>query len=106
MAVEEMRRAGEAVETRMKELGLTAPQLAKKAGISPATVRSFIRGERRLHDNTVERLVAALEWPPGEVSRRVWGSWICLADTSTADLIRELCRRFGPDCPGARNVNM
>jgi transcriptional regulator with XRE-family HTH domain len=103
MAVDELRRAGEAVETRMKELGLTVPQLAKKAGISPATVRSFIRGERRLHDDTIERLVAALDWAPGEISRRVWGGWITLADASTVDLVRELCRRLTPsDCDNGR----
>jgi transcriptional regulator with XRE-family HTH domain len=102
MTPEERRRAGGAVAERMKELGLTAPRLAEKARVDPTTVRALITGTRWPRDDTRERITAALDWPPEEISRRVLAGRVPLDDVATADLIRELCRRFDEDHPHVR----
>lgn len=94
MTPEELHRAGQAVTERMTQLGLTPPQLAQKARVHPGTVRALLNGGRTLHGATMERIVAALGWEPGELSRRIWGTQVALADATTEDLARELCRRL------------
>lgn len=101
MTPEERRRAGGAVAERMRELGLSVSELADKAGVDPTTVRALMAGTRWLRDDTRARIISALDWPPGEISRRVWaGRTVALAEAPTADLVRELCRRFAPDGHG------
>lgn len=81
----------------MTELGLSVVQLAEKAEVHPATIRAFLRGDRWPRQATRDRIVAALDWDPQEVVRRVWGGRVALTDASTEDLLGELCRRFNQD---------
>lgn len=97
MTPEERRRAGGAVAERMKELGLTAPRLAEKAGVNVSTVRALINGRRTLHDATRSAINTALDWPDEELARRVWAVPASLRDATTQDLAAELCRRLVGD---------
>jgi hypothetical protein len=58
-----------AVATRMRELDMTAADLADKAGVSFGTVRYF---GMCYHDReTLERLSVALDWTPDHL-RKLW----------------------------------
>jgi transcriptional regulator with XRE-family HTH domain len=94
MTPEERRRAGGAVAERMQELGLTAVQLAAKAGLDPSTVRAVLDGRRWPTERTRSRLAAALGWEVGEVARRALSGHVPLSEVPTERLLRELCRRF------------
>ena len=97
MTPEERRRASGAVAKRMQQLGLSVDQLAKKAGIGRSTVRRLVAGETWPRDDTLDRLVAVLEWPQGELVR-IAGSHshpkVDLSGYSTEELARELCNRL------------
>jgi hypothetical protein len=58
-----------AVAARMRELGLTVGDLAEKAGVSHGTVRWF--GLCPHGTAELERLSAALGWPPGHL-QELW----------------------------------
>ena len=58
-----------AVAARMRELAMTAADLADRAGVSPGTVRYF--GTCPHDQETLERLSVALDWPPGHL-RKLW----------------------------------
>lgn len=92
------RRAGEAVATRMRELGLTASELAEKADLDPTTIRALLGGRRRVREETWERVLAAVNLPRGDVTRQMWA----VSQAPTEDLIHELCRRVdsGHEVPG------
>ena len=53
----------------MRELTMTAADLADKAGVSSGTVRYF--GICRHDRETLERLSVALDWPPDHL-RKLW----------------------------------
>jgi hypothetical protein len=53
----------------MRELSMTAADLADKAGVSPGTLRYF--GLYRHDRETLERLSVALGWPPDHL-RKLW----------------------------------
>jgi hypothetical protein len=58
-----------AIATRMRELDITAAELADRAGVSRGTVRSF---GLLSHDwDTLERLSVTLGWPPDHL-RELW----------------------------------
>lgn len=102
MEAEEWRRAGEIVAERMRELGMTAPQLAEKAEVHPSTVRALLRGARWPRAGTRDRIIAALDWTADGLTRRVWGGRVALKDATTEDLVRELCQRISQDHPHVR----
>jgi lambda repressor-like predicted transcriptional regulator len=55
-----------AVKARMRELGITAADLADRAGVSAGTLRYF---GLLAHDRkTLERLSVALDWPQDQLS--------------------------------------
>jgi hypothetical protein len=58
-----------AVATRMSELGMTVDGLAESAGVPPSAVRWF--GLCHHGTGELERLSAALDWPPGHL-RELW----------------------------------
>ena len=87
----------------MSELGLSAAELARLAGVDASTVRALLKGRRWPNDGTRNRLSAALGWPPGEIARaavRQGGAPIganrfgSLSEVSTAELAHELCDRL------------
>jgi transcriptional regulator with XRE-family HTH domain len=86
----------------MRELGLTAVQLAQKAGLDPSTVRAVIAGRRWPNEATRQKLAEALGWKLGDVARLAMACHVTLEQVPTADLVRELCRRF--DDPHVRDV--
>jgi transcriptional regulator with XRE-family HTH domain len=71
---EQRKRAGQAVQTRLLEMQLTVPKLADKSGVSAATIRSLIKGQRWPGLDTRRELERALDWKAGEISRRAVGS--------------------------------
>lgn len=79
----------------MTELGITAPELARRAGVDPTTVRALIKSERWPRDSTRRRISRALGWPDGEVARIALTDPPPLSAIPTEDLVRELCRRLG-----------
>lgn len=87
---------GWAVADRMRELRLTAVDVAAKASVHPSTVRALIHGTRRVHESTRDAIAGALGWQREELDRRT-RSRAGLADYSTDDLIRELLERLNPD---------
>ncbi len=58
---------GEAVSRRMREREISQQQLAKRSGVSPATIRLIQRhpGDHRHAARTLEAVSRALDWPPG-----------------------------------------
>lgn len=94
MTPEELSRAGRAVAERIAELGMTVPELACKAGVDPSTVRRLINGRAWPHQSTRDRIMDALEWPRGELARRVWAGSIGLEAIPTYRLVEELHRRI------------
>lgn len=97
MAAEEWIRAGKVIRDRIDDLGLTVPQFAEKAQVHPSTIRALIKGERWLRATTRDRIMRALDWPSAELTRRVWGTRVALEESSTEELVRELCRRVNGD---------
>lgn len=93
MTPEERRRAGRLVAARIKELGMTTPALAEKAGVDATTVRALIKGVRWPQARTWERLDPVLGFDPGEVAKLAVGSARRIEDYSTQELLAELCRR-------------
>ena len=77
----------------MRELGLNAPQLARRAGVDPTTVRAFLAGRRWPQPRTRARLARALGWQVGDGIRLAVDSGRLLEQVPTRDLIKELCRR-------------
>ena len=61
-----------AVAARMRELDITAAELEDRAGVSWVTVEyfGFLAHDRQ----TLERLSAALDWPPGHLPQLWTGS--------------------------------
>lgn len=94
MTPEERRRAGRLVAAKIKEMGLSVPAFAGKAGVDPTTVRAMLKGERWPQQRTLDALTDALGLPEGEISRRVLGaSSGGLEGYTSAALIAELHRR-------------
>ena len=58
-----------AVATRIREIGITAIDLADRAEVPFGIVRHF--GLQPHDRETLERLSVALEWPPGHL-RELW----------------------------------
>jgi hypothetical protein len=58
-----------AVAARIRELGITAADLADRAGVSHGTVRYL--GLLPHDQDTLERLSVALGWPPSHL-RELW----------------------------------
>ena len=58
-----------AVRDRVRELGITARDLADRADVDYSTVRYF--GLLAHDEATLERLSVALDWPPDHL-RRLW----------------------------------
>jgi hypothetical protein len=54
-----------AVANRLRELGITAADLADRAEVSAGTLRYF--GLLAHERETLERLSVALDWPPGHL---------------------------------------
>lgn len=54
----------------MARSGLTAAQLAKRAGVTPETVRSITRGAEAKKAETVDKLAAALGVAAGDLIKR------------------------------------
>lgn len=54
-----------AVANRLRELGITAADLADRAGVSADTLTYF--GLLAHDGETLERLSVALDWPPGHL---------------------------------------
>ena len=59
---EQQRAAGKAVAARRVELGMSAAELARDAGIDPKTIRSLERGERWPWDKKRAAIEKALQW--------------------------------------------
>lgn len=78
----------------MKELGLTAVELARKAGVDPGTVRALVAGRRWPNEATQEKLADALGWNADHLTRLAVSRHVSLEEVPTAALVRELCRRF------------
>lgn len=74
MTPEQRLRAGQAVQVRLNELQLSVPKLAGKSGVSAATIRSLIKGQRWPGADTRTELERALDWRAGEIMRRAVGS--------------------------------
>jgi transcriptional regulator with XRE-family HTH domain len=74
MTPEQRLRAGQAIQARLNELQLTVPKLAGKSGVSAATIRSLIKGQRWPGLDTRTELEKALDWKAGEIMRRAVGS--------------------------------
>jgi len=57
---------GEAVSQRMRERGISQKHLAKRSGVSQATIRLIQRhpGDHRHAPRTLEAISRALDWPP------------------------------------------
>ena len=57
---------GEAVSQRMREREISQQQLAKRSGVSPATIRLIQHhpGDHRHSPRTLEAVSRALDWPP------------------------------------------
>jgi len=55
----------------MIEMGLSAPELARRVGVSYEHVRKLIMGQCLPSDSTLEKLCATLELTKKEMSRRV-----------------------------------
>ena len=57
---------GEAVSQRMRERGVSQQQLAKRSGVSQATIRLIQHhpGDHRHNRRTLDAVSKALEWPP------------------------------------------
>jgi transcriptional regulator with XRE-family HTH domain len=53
-----------ALKARRVEMGLTQVQLAVKAGVDPGTVSRTERGKHRPNEDTLSRLLRALEMEP------------------------------------------
>jgi hypothetical protein len=60
-----------AVETRMRELGITVDELEDRAEVSRGTVRKF--GLLPHDRDSLERLSVTLDWPPDHLSE-LWDS--------------------------------
>jgi transcriptional regulator with XRE-family HTH domain len=58
-----------AADNRRRELGLTAAELADRAGVPYTTLRYF--GLLSHDRQTLERLSVALDWPP----EHLWDLW-------------------------------
>jgi hypothetical protein len=52
---------GSIIAGRVRDLGLTAYAVGKRAGVSPTVVRRFLIGERDLKLETVEKVCKALD---------------------------------------------
>jgi transcriptional regulator with XRE-family HTH domain len=66
------RRAGEALERRRKEIGISKALLARRAEVDQSTIYKAINGERRGPD-TYEKLDGALGWPAGTLIGIAYG---------------------------------
>lgn len=70
MIDEQRKRAGEAVEMRMRELGLNGHSLARAAQVDDKTIRNLLHGVKWPQLHTRRQVEDALRWPPGEIARR------------------------------------
>lgn len=91
---DERRRVSLAVEERMRELGMTNAELARRAGVDPTTVRAFLRARRWPHASTRRKLADALGWNVGDAMTVAMQGHVSLETIPTRELILELCRRL------------
>ena len=56
---------GEAIRTRMRELGINQKLLAEFSGVSTATIRQMTNspGKRQHNERTLQALSETLDWP-------------------------------------------
>lgn len=102
------RRAGRAVDNRIKAMQRTRAGVARAAGIDVKTLRSIIRGERWPSDDAQARLEAVLRWRDGEMTVQAVHSDHAgtLAALSDLDLANELTRRIRDRDRQARRMRM
>lgn len=90
----------------MDERRLTVPRLAEKAGVSAATVRALLAGDRWPNLETRNLVENALGWRLGELARRAIGSRAVdvVSDLNTVEIVEllgaccsELRKRLGTD---------
>lgn len=53
----------------MAELGINQRGIAERAALTADTVSDFVSGKRWAREDTIAKVEAALEWPPGEIER-------------------------------------
>lgn len=95
MIPEQRKRAGDAVLLRLAQLHMSVPKLAERSGVSAATLRALIRGERWPNSHTRERINHALGWPPGELAQRAVVEHVCTLDMFTFDeILAEIGKRY------------
>lgn len=67
-------RAARLVRERMAQKGLDQVELARRSGVSDATIRNLTRGERHgYRAKQLGRLAEALDWEPGTIERLARG---------------------------------
>lgn len=82
---EEMLRAGEAVQARRAELGLTQIELTEKAHVGKDRVGVLERGEEWPQPRNERAIEEALAWEPGALRRIARGGSPAEEDTRPAD---------------------
>lgn len=70
---EETSAAGRAIRDRLKQLGMTEPDLIRQAPIDADTLASLRRGQRKPVAKTRQKLDRALNWPDGTLDRILRG---------------------------------
>jgi lambda repressor-like predicted transcriptional regulator len=91
--MDQRRAAGRVVDARIAELGLSVAEAARKAHVSPTTLRSVIAGTRWPNTATRAAINKALGFEAGEVTRLAQSAGVDLRAVPTEALVQELCRR-------------
>lgn len=100
------------IENRLKALGWSRAELARRVGITRQSLCAWLRGEKRLHPRTVARAIVALggrrmeiiAWEGGEMGKKIEAVLVESLDVAPApELVRAL-GEVGDGEPVARTL--
>jgi transcriptional regulator with XRE-family HTH domain len=88
-----------AIRERLEALGMTEPELMRRAPVDAKTLASVRAGSQRTYRRTTEKLERVLDWPDGTLRRLLDGD---IEPEAVATVRREVVVNQTSDSPGDR----